>query len=88
MRAISAAILLVLSSQVATEEALRPLLDFSGPEAAQNWQAVNDGVMGGSPRRSAGGCRAWGRSSRARSTGWASCLPTKSPARSKCRWGG
>jgi NADH dehydrogenase [ubiquinone] 1 alpha subcomplex assembly factor 1 len=47
MRAISAAILLVLSSQVATEEALRPLLDFSGPEAAQNWRAVNDGVMGG-----------------------------------------
>jgi NADH dehydrogenase [ubiquinone] 1 alpha subcomplex assembly factor 1 len=47
MRAISAAILLVLSSQVATEEALRPLLDFAGPEAAQRWQAVNDGVMGG-----------------------------------------
>jgi NADH dehydrogenase [ubiquinone] 1 alpha subcomplex assembly factor 1 len=47
MRAISAAILLALSSQVATEEALRPLLEFSGPEAAQNWQAVNDGVMGG-----------------------------------------
>jgi monofunctional biosynthetic peptidoglycan transglycosylase len=43
----SAAILLALSSQVATEEALRPLLDFSGPEAAQKWQAVNDGVMGG-----------------------------------------
>ena len=47
MRAISAAILLALSSQVATEEALRPLLDFAGPEAAQKWQAVNDGVMGG-----------------------------------------
>ena len=47
MRAISAAILLVLSSQVATKEALRPLLDFVGPEAAQKWQAVNDGVMGG-----------------------------------------
>jgi NADH dehydrogenase [ubiquinone] 1 alpha subcomplex assembly factor 1 len=47
MRAISAAILLALSSQVATEEALRPLLDFTGPEAAQKWQAVNDGVMGG-----------------------------------------
>jgi NADH dehydrogenase [ubiquinone] 1 alpha subcomplex assembly factor 1 len=47
MRAISAAILLVFSSQVATEQALRPLLDFSTPEAAQKWQAVNDGVMGG-----------------------------------------
>ncbi len=47
MRAILAAIFLVISSQVATEEALRPLLDFTGPEAAQKWQAVNDGVMGG-----------------------------------------
>jgi len=47
MRAISAAILLALSSQVATEEALRPLFDFAVPEAAQKWQAVNDGVMGG-----------------------------------------
>jgi len=47
MRVISAVILLAISSQVATEEALRPLLDFSGPEAAQKWQAVNDGVMGG-----------------------------------------
>ena len=47
MPAISAAILLVISGQVATEEALRPLLDFAGPEAAQKWQAVNDGVMGG-----------------------------------------
>ena len=26
---------------------LRPLLDFAGPEAARQWQAVNDGVMGG-----------------------------------------
>jgi NADH dehydrogenase [ubiquinone] 1 alpha subcomplex assembly factor 1 len=47
MRAISAAILLVLSTQVATKEALPPLFDFAGPEAAQRWQAVNDGVMGG-----------------------------------------
>jgi hypothetical protein len=47
MRAISAVILLALSSQVATEIALRPLLDFAGPEAAQSWQAANDGVMGG-----------------------------------------
>jgi NADH dehydrogenase [ubiquinone] 1 alpha subcomplex assembly factor 1 len=47
MRTISAVILLAISSQVATEEALQPVLDFSGPEAAQKWQAVNDGVMGG-----------------------------------------
>jgi NADH dehydrogenase [ubiquinone] 1 alpha subcomplex assembly factor 1 len=47
MRAISAAILFLLSAQVATEESLRPLLDFAGPEAARRWQAVNDGVMGG-----------------------------------------
>jgi NADH dehydrogenase [ubiquinone] 1 alpha subcomplex assembly factor 1 len=47
MRAISAAILLALSGQVATVESLRPLFEFAGPEAARNWQAVNDGVMGG-----------------------------------------
>jgi len=47
MRAISTAILLVMASQVAAEQALRPVLDFAGPEAAQKWQAVNDGVMGG-----------------------------------------
>lgn len=33
--------------QVAAQEVMRPLLDFAGPEAAQKWQAVNDGVMGG-----------------------------------------
>ena len=48
MRAIWATtVLLTLCSQVATEEALRPLFGFTGPEAAQQWQAVNDGVMGG-----------------------------------------
>jgi NADH dehydrogenase [ubiquinone] 1 alpha subcomplex assembly factor 1 len=47
MRAISAVILLAISSQVATEEAMQPLLEFASPEAAQRWQAVNDGVMGG-----------------------------------------
>ncbi|MFM7242972.1 MAG: CIA30 family protein [Planctomycetaceae bacterium] len=47
MRVIVAAILLVISGQVATDEALRSLLDFAGPGAAQQWQAVNDGVMGG-----------------------------------------
>jgi len=47
MRAVWAAVLLSLSAQVATQEALRPLLDFDGPDTAQKWQAVNDGVMGG-----------------------------------------
>ena len=47
MRMILAAILLFMASQLATEEALRPVLDFAGPEAAQRWQTVNDGVMGG-----------------------------------------
>jgi NADH dehydrogenase [ubiquinone] 1 alpha subcomplex assembly factor 1 len=47
MRAVWAAFLLSLSAQVATEEALRPVLDFAAPDTAQKWQAVNDGVMGG-----------------------------------------
>jgi hypothetical protein len=36
MRAISAAILLVISSQVATEEALRLLFDFEAPRLPRN----------------------------------------------------
>ena len=47
MRLVWAAFLLSLSTQVVAPEALRPLLDFDGPETAQKWQAVNDGVMGG-----------------------------------------
>jgi monofunctional biosynthetic peptidoglycan transglycosylase len=48
MRAIWATtVVLTLCSQVATEQTLRPLFDFAGPEAAQQWQAVSDGVMGG-----------------------------------------
>ena len=47
MRAFWAAVLLSVSAQVATQEALRPLLGFTTPDAAQKWQAVNDGVMGG-----------------------------------------
>ena len=48
MRAIWATtVVLTLCSQVATEQTLRPLFDFAGPEAAQQWQAVNDGVIGG-----------------------------------------
>jgi monofunctional biosynthetic peptidoglycan transglycosylase len=40
-------LLAVLLMQAVTERALLPLLDFAAPEAAQSWQAVNDGVMGG-----------------------------------------
>ena len=47
MRTVWAAVMLSLCGQVVIQEALRPLLDFAGPEAAQQWQAVNDGVMGG-----------------------------------------
>jgi NADH dehydrogenase [ubiquinone] 1 alpha subcomplex assembly factor 1 len=47
MRLVWAAVLLSLSGQVATQEALRPVLDFAAPDTAQKWQAVNDGVMGG-----------------------------------------
>ena len=47
MRAVWVGFLLSLSAQVATQEALQPVLDFAGPDSAQKWQAVNDGVMGG-----------------------------------------
>jgi NADH dehydrogenase [ubiquinone] 1 alpha subcomplex assembly factor 1 len=40
-------LLAALLLQAVAEEALRPVLDFAGPDAAQKWQAVNDGVMGG-----------------------------------------
>lgn len=44
MHFILAMILLALSSQVATDERL---FGFDSPDAAQQWQAVNDSVMGG-----------------------------------------
>ncbi len=47
MRADLVACLLSVSAQLATQEALEPVLDFAGPDTAQKWQAVNDGVMGG-----------------------------------------
>ncbi len=37
----------LLLVQAVAEQTLRPLFDFPGPEAAQQWQVVNDGVMGG-----------------------------------------
>jgi NADH dehydrogenase [ubiquinone] 1 alpha subcomplex assembly factor 1 len=47
MRAVFAAVIVALSGQVATQEALQLVLDFACPDTAQKWQAVNDGVMGG-----------------------------------------
>ena len=40
-------LLAVLLMQAVAEKALVPVLDFAGPGAAEQWQAVNDGVMGG-----------------------------------------
>jgi monofunctional biosynthetic peptidoglycan transglycosylase len=37
----------VFLSQVAAQDTRLPLFAFAGPDAAQKWQAVNDGVMGG-----------------------------------------
>jgi NADH dehydrogenase [ubiquinone] 1 alpha subcomplex assembly factor 1 len=37
----------VVLAQIAAQDTLLPLFDFAGPDAAQKWQAVNDGVMGG-----------------------------------------
>lgn len=39
--------LLALVSQVVAGGEMEPLFDFSAPGAAERWQAVNDGVMGG-----------------------------------------
>jgi monofunctional biosynthetic peptidoglycan transglycosylase len=33
--------------QAVADKALRPVVDFAAPATAQQWQAVNDGVMGG-----------------------------------------
>ncbi len=40
-------ILVVFGSFVMAEDALQPLFDFTGADAAKEWQTVNDGVMGG-----------------------------------------
>jgi len=34
----------VFLMQAVAEKALQPVLDFAGPDAAQKWQVVNDGV--------------------------------------------
>jgi NADH dehydrogenase [ubiquinone] 1 alpha subcomplex assembly factor 1 len=40
-------LLAALLMQAVAGNATRLLLDFAGPDAAQKWQVVNDGVMGG-----------------------------------------
>ena len=40
-------VLTLFLMQATAEQALLPLLDFTAPDVAQSWQAVNDGVMGG-----------------------------------------
>jgi NADH dehydrogenase [ubiquinone] 1 alpha subcomplex assembly factor 1 len=40
-------ILLAFGSFVMAEDTPQPLFDFTGADAAKDWQAVNDGVMGG-----------------------------------------
>ena len=39
--------ILLMSSILMAEETARTLFDFYSPEAAKNWQSVNDNVMGG-----------------------------------------
>jgi monofunctional biosynthetic peptidoglycan transglycosylase len=40
-------LMLSVCGQVAIETDLRPVVEFDGPDPANQWQAVNDGVMGG-----------------------------------------
>ena len=49
MQELMIAFLIAMGGLVASQdpERLRPLLDFTTPESARLWQAVNDGVMGG-----------------------------------------
>jgi len=38
---------LLLVTTVMADDKPQPLFDFTGPDAAREWQSVNDGVMGG-----------------------------------------
>jgi monofunctional biosynthetic peptidoglycan transglycosylase len=40
-------LLLLMGSFVMSEDKPQPLFDFTGADAAKEWQSVNDGVMGG-----------------------------------------
>ena len=43
----NAVLLWAAVAQVTVQDALLPVLDFSAPDTARQWHAVNDGVMGG-----------------------------------------
>lgn len=45
--AVSTLVLFVLGSFVMADETPRMLIDFTGADAAKEWQNINDGVMGG-----------------------------------------
>ena len=40
-------LLILMGSMVMADDKPQPLFDFTGADAAKEWQAVNDGVMGG-----------------------------------------
>ena len=44
---LSGCLALLLVTTVMAEDKLQPLFDFTGADAAKEWQNVNDGVMGG-----------------------------------------
>ena len=46
-RMLSLPLLILLGSIVMAEEKPKVLFDFANPDAAKEWQTVNDGVMGG-----------------------------------------
>jgi len=47
MRILMLALLILMGSFVMADDTLKVLFDFSGADAAKEWQTVNDGVMGG-----------------------------------------
>lgn len=46
-RTLPLTVLLLLGSSVMAEDTPNTLIDFAGADVAKEWQAVNDGVMGG-----------------------------------------
>lgn len=44
---ISGCLALLMVTTAMAEDTLQPLFDFTGADAARQWQTVNDGVMGG-----------------------------------------
>ncbi len=44
---LSGFVALILVTMAMAEDKPQPLFDFTGADAAKDWQTVNDGVMGG-----------------------------------------